>query len=179
MSRIGKQIINIPEGTTVSFDKESGNFKASGPKGDLERVFKPEVEISINGSEITLKPLKDDIFSRSLWGTYASHIINILEGVNNAFEKKMTVEGVGYRAELKGKELILNVGFSHPVLVKIPEGIEVNVEKNAISVKGIDKEKVGSFAANVRGAKPPEPYKGKGVRYEGEVVHIKEGKKSA
>jgi large subunit ribosomal protein L6 len=177
MSRIGKQIITIPEGTTINFS--DGTFTVKGPKGELTKTFKDNIEIAINGNEITLKPLDTTNFSQALWGTYASHIVNMITGVNTPYEKKLEVEGVGFRVNLEGKTLVMSLGFSHDVRMDVPEGVEVSVEKNTITVSGIDKETVGQFAANIRAKKKPEPYKGKGIRYVGEYIRRKQGKKSA
>jgi len=177
MSRVGKQIIIIPDKTTVSLS--GGALLVKGPKGELTRSFKPDVAITVGEKEITLKPERNNIFTRSLWGTYASHISNMIQGVNKPFEKKLIVEGIGYRAEMKGKSLVLQVGFSHPVEISVPEGLSVTAEKNVISVSGTDKESVGEFTAKVRAVKKPEPYKGKGIRYDGEVIRRKQGKKTA
>ncbi len=117
--------------------------------------------------------------ARALWGTYASHIRNMVSGVNTPFVKKLQIEGIGFKAELNGKNLKLALGFSHPVIVAIPEGVAAVVEKNIVTISGADKESVGQFAASVRALKKPEPYKGKGIRYEGEVVRQKQGKKAA
>jgi large subunit ribosomal protein L6 len=137
------------------------------------------VEIKIEGQNVTVNPKNNTRLARALWGTYAAHVRNMLSGVNTPFVKKLQVEGIGYRAELAGKQIKLSVGFSHPVLVNVPEGVAVAIEKNMITVSGADKEIVGEFAATVRAVKKPEPYKGKGIRYEGEVVRMKQGKKAA
>ena len=177
MSRLGKQIIAIPEKTTITMD---GNIvTVKGPLGEISRVFR-DSEITINIADtVTLVPKRNDVFSRALWGTYASHIKNILAGVNKAYEKKLILEGVGFKSEVAGTSLNLALGFSHPVKMAIPEGLNVKAEKNVITISGIDKEKVGQFASQVRSMKKPEPYKGKGFRYEGEVIRRKQGKKSA
>jgi large subunit ribosomal protein L6 len=177
MSRLGKQIIAIPEKTTIAMD---GNIvTVKGPLGEISRVFR-DSEITINIADtVTLVPKRNDVFSRALWGTYASHIKNMLAGVNKAYEKKLILEGVGFKSEVVGTSLNLALGFSHPVKMAIPEGLTVKAEKNIITISGIDKEKVGQFASQVRSMKKPEPYKGKGFRYEGEVIRRKQGKKSA
>jgi len=176
MSRIGRQIITIPENTDVT---QSGRvITVTGPQGELTREFKDRVSITIAGNEITLQPQGTDKEARSLWGTYASHISNMVQGVNEPFSKKLVVEGVGYRAEMKGDTLVLMVGYSHPVEIHPPEGVNVSVEKAEITISGINKEAVGRVAADIRAAKKPEPYKGKGIRYEDEVIRRKEGKKS-
>jgi large subunit ribosomal protein L6 len=177
MSRVGKQIIQIPEGVTVSLT--DGVFTAKNSKGELSKVFKNNIEIMINGNEITLKPVDDSKFSYALWGTYASHVKNMIAGLTEPYKKQLTLEGVGYRMNLEGKTIIMSLGFSHEVRVEVPEGLTVTVEKNTMTVSGIDKEKVGQFTASIRAFKKPEPYKGKGIRYVGEYIRRKQGKKSA
>lgn len=177
MSRIGKQVLNIPAGVEVNFTNNSVSVK--GPKGTLVRDLRDEIEFKIEGSEITSAPRRNDKFSRSIWGTYMSHLQNMLKGVTEGFEKKLLVEGVGYKWEVKGKQVQLNMGFSHPVMMDIPEGLAIKAEKGEMTVSGIDKEMVSSFAMKVRKVKMPEPYKGKGIRYSDEVIRRKEGKKSA
>ena len=176
MSRIGKQQINIPEKTEVRFS--DGVFFVKGPLGELSRVFKPDIVIKIEDKQITLKPIKITNNSNMLWGTYASHIVNMLKGVNELFTKKLLIEGIGYKVEKTGEVVALNVGFSHQVKIKIPKGLTVSVEKNMINISGSDKESVGQFAAKIRAIKKPEPYKGKGIRYEDEVVRRKQGKRA-
>ncbi|PCI20845.1 50S ribosomal protein L6 [Candidatus Wolfebacteria bacterium] len=175
MSRIGKQIIEIPEKTEVTLD--GGLFTVKGPKGELKREFKDDVAIMIDGNSITLKPTKETPFANALWGTYASHIKNMIQGVNTPYEKKLIIEGVGFKSEITGNELVLSLGFSHKINVSIPEDVAVTAEKNVITIIGIDKEHVGGFASKVRILKKPEPYKGKGIRYHDEVVRRKQGKK--
>ena len=178
MSRIAKQPINIPEKTEVTF--VDGVFTVTGPKGTLSRALKNDVIVKLDGGVIMLMPKDDtDIFSRALWGTYASHIKNMIAGVNTPFVKKLILEGVGFKSEVKGKDLVLALGFSHGVTVAIPEDLTVTAEKNVITISGIDKESVGQFAAKVRAMKKPEPYKGKGFRYDDEVIRRKQGKKAA
>lgn len=179
MSRIGKQPINIPQGVNVSFDEKTGVFSVIGPLGSLDRKMRSEVKVSIAENSIVLDPIDKDIFSKALWGTYASHIINMIEGVSKGFEKTMIIEGVGYKAEVSGNELILKVGYSHSVNMEIPEGLEILVEKNKVKIKGFDKELVGSFSGRMRKVRKPEPYKGKGIRYEDEIVQRKQGKRAA
>jgi len=176
MSRIGKQIISIPEKTEVI--KNDGVISVKGPLGELKREFKDDIEIVIEGNEIKLKPKQESSFSTALWGTYASHIKNMVSGVNTAYEKKLIVEGIGFKVEIAGKELVLNLGFSHQIKVNIPEDLNVTVEKNTITISGINKETVGQFASKIKSLKKPEPYKGKGIRYEGEVIRRKQGKKA-
>ena len=176
MSRIGKQPIEIPENTEIT--QSDGFLAVKGPKGELKREFRDEIDILIKDNVVTLKPRRNDKFSRSLWGTYASHIKNMIQGVREPYEKKLIVEGVGFKSKISDKELILALGYSHDVIVIIPEDLTVTAEKNVISISGIDKELVGQFAAKVRALKKPEPYKGKGIRYEGEVIRRKAGKKA-
>lgn len=176
MSRIGKQPIVIPPKTTVS--REGDVLTVKGPLGELKRPFMNDVTIVIADGAITLAPRDDDPFAQVLWGTYASHIRNMIAGVNAPYKKTLIIEGVGYRAELSGKKLVLSIGFSHKVDVSIPEGITVVAEKGVMTITGIDKELVGQFAAKVRAHKKPEPYKGKGIRYHDEVIRRKQGKKS-
>jgi large subunit ribosomal protein L6 len=178
MSRIGKQTVIVPTGTEVNL---SGTvFTAKGPKGTLYRDFPGAVTIEIKGSEITFVPAKQgDRTVNALWGTYASHVKNMITGVNEGYTKKLILEGVGFKSEVAGQVLNLALGFSHPVKVAIPAGITVTAEKNNITISGIDKELVGSFTASIRTMKKPEPYKGKGFRYSDEVIRRKQGKKAA
>lgn len=178
MSRIGKQLITVPNG--VSILRDGDNITVKGPKGELTRVFKQgDIAINIDGANITLSLVKDNVFARSLWGTYASHLKNMITGVETPYEKKLILEGVGFKSSVSGANLDLALGFSHPVKVSIPKGLTVTAEKNLITVIGIDKEMVGEFTAKVRALKKPEPYKGKGFRYNTEVIRRKQGKKSA
>jgi large subunit ribosomal protein L6 len=177
MSRIGKQQLNIPSGVEVTIADTSVTVK--GPKGTLVRPIRNEVIIKSQDGVITSEPRRNDKFSRALWGTYMSHIKNMIQGVVTPFEKKLLVEGVGYKWEVKGKDLGLSLGFSHPVTMPIPEGLTVTAEKGTLTIVGIDKESVGLFANKVRQLKKPEPYKGKGIRYSTEVIRRKQGKKSA
>jgi len=177
MSRLGKKPIEIPEGVDVN--KEGGGLlKVKGPLGELEREFRKEIDIKIEDKKIVLSPKIKTPEAVALWGTYSSHIRNMIEGVTKGFEKKLLIEGVGFKAQLEGKDIVFNLGFSHPVKLEIPEGVKVAIEKNLITVSGIDKEKVGQFSADIRSLKKPEPYKGKGIRYEDEVVRKKAGKKA-
>ena len=177
MSKIGKNSIAIPEKIDVSIG--DGAVTVKGPLGSLSKSVHSLVTVAIADSAITVTPNNNSKFARSLWGTTAAHIKNMLAGVTTKYEKKLTLEGIGYRVEPTGKNLKFIVGFSHPVMLAIPLGVDVVVEKNAIMVSGIDKDAVGQFAANIRAIKPPEPYKGKGIRYQGEYVRQKQGKKAA
>jgi len=176
MSRIGKQLITVPPGVTVTLSPNSVVVK--GPKGELSRTLSSHIELAQNDNVVTVTPKSMNKFDRALWGTYASHIQNMIEGVRNGFTKKLVIEGIGYRVKLEGKNLVFSLGFSHPVNVAVPEGITAVVEKNTVTFTGIDKEEIGQFSAYVRSLKKPEPYKGKGIRYESEVVRRKQGKKS-
>jgi large subunit ribosomal protein L6 len=176
MSRIGKQEILIPTGVKMT---QSGNtITAVGPKGTLTKNFRGDITITLTDKNVTLNIKRNDKFSKSLWGTYASHIKNMIKGVETPYQKKLILEGVGFKSEVKGKELHLALGFSHPVIVAIPEGLTVTADKNIITITGIDAELVGSFTAAVRALKKPEPYKGKGMRYEDEIIRRKQGKKT-
>ncbi|MBY0376871.1 50S ribosomal protein L6 [Patescibacteria group bacterium] len=177
MSKIGKQELEIPSGVEVTL---SGNLlTVKGPKGTATKTLLDDIAVTIADKMVTLATKRNDKFSKSLWGTYASHIKNMIAGVVNPYTKKLILEGVGFKSEVKGKELHLALGFSHPVVVKIPDGLTTTAEKNLITITGIDKEAVGSFAASVRALKKPEPYKGKGMRYDDEVIRRKQGKKTA
>jgi large subunit ribosomal protein L6 len=177
MSRLGKRAILIPAGTEVSI--VSSEITVKGKGGTLKRMIHPAVMIAVSGSEATVSPKDTSRLGRALWGTYAAHVRNMIAGVNAPFVKKLQVEGIGYKAELAGNQVKLSVGFSHPVMLAVPAGITAAVEKNIITISGADKEQVGEFAASIRASKKPEPYKGKGIRYEGEVVREKQGKKAA
>lgn len=176
MSRLGKQPIELPSG--VEFKHENGVVTVKGSKGELSLNVKKDVNITVDGSTVTLEPAKDTKEALALWGTYASIIRNLVTGVTEGFERKLEIEGVGYRAEAAGQKLTLNVGYSHPVVLDVPEGITATVEKNVIVLTGIDKHALGQFAANVRKVRKPEPYKGKGIRYQGEYIIRKQGKKA-
>ncbi len=177
MSRIGKKGIVFTDKTEITL--VDGLLTVKGPKGTLQRSFvKGDIEIAIEDKHVNLSLKKDTKETRALWGTYASHIKNMVHGVNEGFEKKLILEGVGYKSQVTGNILNLALGFSHPVNVDIPEGLSVKAEKNLITMSSIDKELVGSFAAKIRAMKKPEPYKGKGFRYHDEVIRRKQGKKS-
>lgn len=176
MSRIGKKIINIPEGTEVTIDGMTVTVK--GKLGELTRTFRDVVKIEKTEEGIKVNPVLENKFSKAMWGTVNSHIVNMIQGVNEKYVKDLIIEGVGYRAAIVGDKLNLKVGFSHDVDLEIPEGLEVEVEKSNIKVLGIDKEKVGLFASQIRLTKKPEPYKGKGIRYADEIIIRKEGKKA-
>ncbi len=175
MSRIGKQSIEL-QGATATF--ANGTLTVKGAKGELKRDFPADYEITISDKDVTIVPKGDKGQMSSFWGTYASHISNMITGVTKGFDKKLQIEGIGYKGEVKGNTLVFALGFSHPVTIEIPEGLKTTIEKSIITVSGIDKDAVGAFAAKLRDNKKPEPYKGKGIRYEGEVIAMKQGKKS-
>ncbi len=177
MSRLGKNPIEITAGTTVTVSGDTVTIK--GAKGELVRTFRSEISVEVKDNAIVLTPNGDNVFVRSLWGTVGSHVRNMMEGVTKGFEKKIILEGVGFKSAVAGSSLDLALGFSHPVKVPVPAGLTVTADKNIITISGIDKESVGQFAAYVRSLKKPEPYKGKGFRYDGEVIRRKQGKKSA
>jgi large subunit ribosomal protein L6 len=176
MSRIAKKPIVIPAKTTASY--AAGVFSVKGPLGEIKKTFDQDITVTIADNTITIAPVREDIPNMALWGSYASHIKNMLAGVNKVYEKKLIIEGIGFKADVKGKDLVLAVGFSHLVNLVIPEGIKVVSDKSGITVSGIDAEKVGQFSAQIRAVKKPEPYKGKGIRYSDEVIRRKQGKKA-
>ena len=175
MSRIGRMPIAVPAGVTVEI-AENNKVTVKGPKGTLSRVLVPEMEIKVEGAEITVTRPNDLKRMKSLHGLTRTLINNMVVGVTAGYEKKLEVNGVGYKAAKAGKKLTLSLGYSHPVEMEDPEGIESVVEGNVITVKGIDKEKVGQYAAEIRDKRRPEPYKGKGIKYADEVIRRKVGK---
>lgn len=178
MSKVGKQILSVPSGVEVKIDKNVLSVK--GKLGEIKRNFdNTKVEILIDGTNVSFKPKTNDKFGRSLWGTMASHVKNMMKGVTEGFKKTLLVEGVGYKWEAAGKDLKLSLGFSHPVMVAIPAGLTVKPDKGTLEISGFDKELVASFAMKIRKLKGPEPYKGKGIRYSDEVIRRKQGKRSA
>lgn len=176
MARLGKIPVAIPAGVEVTLN--DGMLKTKGPKATLERPIRDEVEIKIEGDQITLAPTNETKLAKALWGTYAAHTRNMITGVTEGFTRNLEIEGVGYRAAVEGNKLVLNVGFSHPVHLEIPDGILAEVTKSVITLTGSDKDALGQFAADVRKVKKPEPYKGKGIRYQGEYIIRKQGKKA-
>ncbi|WP_038036396.1 50S ribosomal protein L6 [Thermopetrobacter sp. TC1] len=177
MSRIGKKPVPIPSGVTVTV--EEGAVTVKGPKGQLEAPYvKNLVSVEVDGDQVVVKPLDMSKPARSAWGMTRTIIANMVKGVTEGFQKKLQIVGVGYRAQLQGRDLKLNLGYSHDVIYKVPDGIEVQVpQPTEIIVSGIDKQKVGQVAAEIRAWRPPEPYKGKGIRYADEYIFRKEGKK--
>lgn len=175
MSRVGKKPIEIPAGVTVTLD--NNNVTVKGPKGELSRTFHADIEIKVEENVINISRPSDMKEHRALHGTTRAVLANMIEGVSKGFERTLELVGVGYRAAKQGNKLVLSVGYSHPVEIEPETGIEIEVPANTkVIVKGTDKERVGALAANIRDVRPPEPYKGKGIRYEGEFVRRKEGK---
>ena len=175
MSRIGNKIVVLPAG--VEIKQDGNNVTVKGPKGELTRHFSSDIAMNIEGNEVTFTRPNDTQEMKTIHGTTRANFNNMVVGVSEGFQKALELQGVGYRAQLQGKKLVLNVGYSHPVEIDAPAGIEIEVPNNtSIIVKGSDKEVVGELAANIRGVRPPEPYKGKGIRYVGEYVRRKEGK---
>jgi large subunit ribosomal protein L6 len=177
MSRVGKQTIEIPAKTEASL---AGNvLTIKGPKGELKREFKSVISINIADKHITFTPNKNDLATSALWGTYASHVKNMIQGVNEGYTVKLVLDGIGFKCDVQGTTLNMALGFSHPVKIAIPAGISVNSDKGIVTFSGIDKEAVTQFASQIRSLKKPEPYKGKGFRYEDERIKRKQGKKAA
>ena len=176
MSRIGKKPIEIPQGTKVEIsDKE---IIVSGPKGELKQVIHPEIKVEVKDDKILVSPKAElSKKGRGLWGLYRALISNMVEGTSKGFEKKLEIEGVGFKANVDGDSLVLNVGFTNPIRIQKIEGVNFLVEKNIITVSGANKERVGHIAALIRKQKKAEPYKGKGIKYQGEKIRRKEGKK--
>lgn len=177
MSRIGKKPVEVPEKTEVTI--VDGVLTVQGPLGVLTKDVHPFVGVTIEGKEVQVTPKNETRLAKALWGTFASHLQNMIKGVNEPYVKKLVLDGIGYKMATTDKELTLNVGYSHKVVMQIPEGITATVEKNILTISGIDKDVVGQFSANVRAKKKPEPYKGKGFHYDDEVILRKQGKKAA
>ena len=175
MSRIGRKPINIPAGVTVNVN--NGVIEVKGPKGTLTFNYNPAMQVEVNGEEITVSRPNDEKTNRSLHGLTRTLIANMIVGVTEGYKKELDVNGVGYRVEKKGKQCIMNLGYSHKVIMEDNEDITIEVpDPNKIIIVGIDKQKVGQFAAEVREKRPPEPYKGKGIKYKEEQIRRKEGK---
>ena len=172
MSRIGKKPIEIAQGVKVEVSENE--IKVSGPKGELRQILRPEIKIEVADGKVSVAP-KGELpkKGRGLWGLYRALVANMIEGVSKGFEKKLEIEGVGFKAQVVGDKLVLNLGFVNPVEIKKPEGITFLVEKNVITVSGIDKQLVGETAAIIRKQKKAEPYKGKGIKYQGEKIRRK------
>ena len=177
MSRIGRKPVTLPDGVTV--DIKPGMFSVKGPKGELSQALSPDMKVTQSDGTLTVDRPTDRGEHRALHGLTRSLIANMVTGVTDGYEKRLEIQGVGYRARLQGKALELNVGYSHPVVIDAPESISFEVPiPTQIVVKGVDKQQVGEIAANIRKVRPPEPYKGKGIRYEGEYVRRKVGKRA-
>jgi len=178
MSRIGNKIIAIPAGVEVTVE-DNNEIKVKGPKGELTRQFNETIGFEIEGVEITVTRPNEEKFTKMIHGTSRALLNNMIVGVSDGYKKELEIIGVGYRAALQGKKLVLSVGYSHPVELEAPEGLTVEVPtQTSVIISGINKQVVGEFAANVRKTRPPEPYKGKGIRYKDEHVRRKEGKKA-
>ena len=176
MSRIGKKPVAIPSGVTVSLN--GSDLTVKGPKGELAMSFVPEVEVSQGDDGITVKPVNDTKRARSMWGMQRTMVANLFEGVTNGYSKKLQIAGVGYRAAMKGSSLNLQLGYSHDIDFPVPAGLKIETpDQTTIIISGIDKQAVGETAAKIREFRKPEPYKGKGIKYEGEYIFRKEGKK--
>jgi large subunit ribosomal protein L6 len=176
MSRIGKKAVPIPSGVTANVEGQV--VKIKGPKGAMQVVLPDDVSVKMDKGEVKVDPRNDGKRARSMWGTSRTLVNNLVTGVTKGFEKKLEITGVGYRAALQGKNLQIALGYSHDVIYPVPEGIAIATPKpTEIVVTGIDKQKVGQVAAEIRAFRPPEPYKGKGVKYAGEFIFRKEGKK--
>ena len=176
MSRIGKKPVTVPSGVTATVDGQT--VKMKGPKGQLQFIVHDDVDVKFENGQVRVAPRSETKRARSLHGTARAQIANLVEGVTKGFEKKLEITGVGYRAAMQGKNLQLALGYSHDVVYQIPEGITIAVPKpTEITVTGIDPQRVGQVAAEIRAYRPPEPYKGKGVKYAGEFIFRKEGKK--
>lgn len=177
MSKIGKKAITLPAGVTAS--SEGTTLKVKGPKGELMLDVHPESTVLIGENELVIKKAKEEGGSNAIWGLTRSLVNNMVIGVSAGYEKKLELQGVGFRMNVQGKKIVMALGFSHPVEMEIPEGITAKIEENnTLSISGIDKQAVGQFAANIKDLKPVEPYKGKGFRYAGEKVRRKAGKKA-
>jgi len=177
MSRIGKQPIIIPEEVEIKIDGNS--IIAKGPKGELSQRLSSDILVEIKDKKILINLKEEKKENTAIWGTQRALIANMIIGVSKGFEKRLIFEGIGFRASVSGNKLLLNLGFSHPIEIEAPKGIELKVEKNTIIVSGADKNLVGQIAANIRATKKPEPYKGKGIKYEDETIRRKAGKKAA
>lgn len=175
MSRLAKKPTAAGK-TNVSV--EHGVLTVKGSKGSLSKRVHPGVNITVDAGAVTIAPSNNSRLSKALTGTFASHVKNMVQGVETPFQKKLILEGVGFRVEIKGKDIVLTVGFSHTVPLTIPDDVTAVVEKNVIKLESINKESVGQFAADIRRVKPPEPYLGKGIRYDGEIIRRKQGKKA-
>ncbi|HEV7121305.1 MAG TPA: 50S ribosomal protein L6 [Candidatus Paceibacterota bacterium] len=176
MSRLAKKPIQIPSKVTVTAGE--GMLSVKGPKDTLSRSVHSSISINVTPEGVVITPNNSSKLAKALTGTFAAHVNAMMQGVETPFKKVLQLNGVGYKVELKGNELVFAVGFSHPVVLKVPEGLTATVVKTTITIEGADKQKVGQFAAEVRAVKPPEPYLGKGIKYDDEVIRRKQGKKA-
>ena len=178
MSRIGKRVLSIPAGVNVNV--ENGVVTVKGPKGELTLDLVKNIEVKVEGETVVVNPLKDDKFTHAMHGTTNSNINNMMIGVSEGYKKSLEIVGVGYKFNPQGNKLTINAGYSHPVVMEVPQGITVKgVSNTEIELESNDKIKIGEFAANIRKVRPPEPYKGKGIKYKGEQIRRKEGKKAS
>ena len=178
MARIGKKIITLP--ANVETNVSAGMLVVKGPKATLERTIPPTIFIDIEGKKVKVSPVDEQAENvEVITGTYVSHLENMIQGVTEGYTKKLIIEGIGFKADVKGTELVLGLGFSHPIAMPIPSTVKVVSEKGIITVTGSNKEEVGQFTASIRALKKSEPYKGKGIRYEDEIIRRKQGKKTA
>lgn len=176
MSRVGKHPVTLPQGVTA--EVKQGHLSVKGKLGSLELAIAPEVEVKVENGAVVVTPHTKTQKARMMWGTTRNNVANMVKGVAEGFKKVLEIEGVGFKSAVQGKELVLNLGFSHEIRFPIPAGIEIKAEKpTVISISGFDRQKVGQIASEIRGMKKPEPYKGKGIRYAGERILRKEGKK--
>jgi len=175
MSRIGRQPVAIPKGLQVT--AQNGSLKVKGPKGELAMALEPGVSVALSETEAVLKLERDDRNANAIYGLTRAMLANLVKGVGDGFSKSLEIQGTGYRVALDGKKLVLQLGYSHPVEYPVPDGVSIKVDTpTKLTVSGADKQQVGQVAAHIRGFRPPEPYKGKGVRYEGEYIKRKAGK---
>jgi len=176
MSRVGKRPIDVPQGVDCQINE--GILKAKGKLGELSLVLPRELDVKLEANQLLVIPKNKLKETRMLWGTIRSRVDNLVKGVNEGFTRKLEINGVGYRAAVQGSDVVLQLGYSHEVRLKVPEGLTVKCESpTRVAISGIDRQRVGQFASEIRAKRPPEPYKGKGVRYEGEFILRKEGKK--
>ena len=176
MSRIGKKIITIPEKTEVSVSGSTVTVK--GPLGELKRTFHPEIIVKSENGTVVAIPAALTLKTKALWGTVTSHIENMVAGVNKLYEKRLIIDGVGYKVDVKPNDLTFSLGFSHTIAMPIPSGVKVALDKGILVITSIDKDLIGQFSAGIRSLKKPEPYKGKGIHYENEIIRRKQGKKT-
>ena len=178
MSRIGKRVLSIPENVNVNV--EGSTVTVKGPKGELSLELVKNIAVKVEDGTVTVEPLKDDKFTHAMHGTTNANIKNMIVGVSEGYKKGLEIVGVGYKFNVQGNKLTISAGYSHPVVMEVPTGLTVTgISNTEIEISGIDKEKVGEFAANVRKVRSPEPYKGKGIKYKGEQIRRKEGKKAS